>query len=172
MVLETAQILRCRGVGRPADERRERADVANIVVARLLAEAAHIHVLDHARPQRADGPVGRMGGHRGLISLAEGCWTFDARDRMPRSSRLTAYPAQNARTVTRAPSRESGFVPGWIADLRELVGNERLGGADSRFSSLHPERQTFGLSADLAPRVKSHPAKKLSAIFMVGERLR
>jgi hypothetical protein len=21
-----------------------------------------------------------------------GCWTFDARDRMPRSSRLTAYP--------------------------------------------------------------------------------
>ena len=26
MVLETAQILRCRGVGRAADERRERAD--------------------------------------------------------------------------------------------------------------------------------------------------
>jgi hypothetical protein len=30
-------------VGRPADKRRERADVANVVVARLLAEAAHIN---------------------------------------------------------------------------------------------------------------------------------
>jgi hypothetical protein len=31
---------------------------------------------------------------------------------MPRSSRLTAYPDQNAQTATRAPSRESGFVLG------------------------------------------------------------
>src|SRR6266478_9308288 len=35
---------------------------------------------------------GRMGGHRRLLSQAEGCWTFDARDRMPQSSRLTAHP--------------------------------------------------------------------------------
>jgi hypothetical protein len=112
MVLETAQILRRCCVGRPADKGRERADVANVVVARLLAEAAHVHVLDHARSQRADGPVGGKGGHRGLLSQAEGCGTFDARDWMPRSSRLTAYPDQNAQTVTRAPSRESGFVQG------------------------------------------------------------
>jgi hypothetical protein len=37
-------------VGRPADEGRKRADVANVVVARLLAEAAHPHVFDHAAP--------------------------------------------------------------------------------------------------------------------------
>lgn len=51
---------------------RQGAHVANVVVARLLAEAAYPHVLDHARPQRADGPVGRMGGHR-ESSRAEGC---------------------------------------------------------------------------------------------------
>src|SRR5258707_10458317 len=32
-----------------------------------------------------------MGDHRGLLSRAEGCWTFDARDRMPRSSRLPVH---------------------------------------------------------------------------------
>ena len=103
MVLETAQVLRRRRVGRPADKGRESAHIANVIVARLLAEAAHPHVLDHARPQRADGPDGRMGGHRGILSRAEGCWTFHARDPMPRSSRLTAYPAPKAPTATRAP---------------------------------------------------------------------
>ena len=98
-------------VVRPAGEGCERPHVANVVAARLLGEAAYPHVLDHARPQRTDGLVGRMGGHRGLLSQAEGCWTFDARDRTPQSSRLTAhYPAENAPTMRRAPSRESGFV--------------------------------------------------------------
>jgi hypothetical protein len=106
--LETVQILRRRCVGRPANKGRERAHVANVVVARLLAEAAHAHVLDHARPQRGDGPVGGMGGHRGILSRAEGCWTFDARDRMPRPSRLTAYPARNTQTVTPAPPARAG----------------------------------------------------------------
>src|SRR5439155_1661827 len=55
--LEAAQILRCRRIGRAADEGRERPDVANVVVARLLAEAAHAHVLDHALTQRAAGTV-------------------------------------------------------------------------------------------------------------------
>src|SRR6266446_3715498 len=32
-----------------------------------------------------------MGDHRGLLSRTEGCWTFDARDRMPRSSRLPVH---------------------------------------------------------------------------------
>jgi hypothetical protein len=63
--LEAAQILRRCRIGRPADKGRERPHVANVVVARLLDEAAHPDVLDHPRPQRANRPVGRMGGHRG-----------------------------------------------------------------------------------------------------------
>src|SRR5205085_5487335 len=55
-----------------------------------------------------------MRDHRGLLSRAEGCWTFDARDRMPRSSRLLVHPitaaAENPPTTTRTPSRESGLV--------------------------------------------------------------
>src|SRR5262249_5018301 len=61
--LETAQILRHRCIRRPADQGRECAHVANVVAARLLAEATHAHVLDHARPQRTDRAVGRMGDH-------------------------------------------------------------------------------------------------------------
>ena len=45
------------------------------------------------------------------LSRAEGCWTFDARDRMPRPSRATAHHlVENAPIQTRAPSRASGFV--------------------------------------------------------------
>jgi len=84
--LEAAQILRRRRIGRAADEGRERPHLANVVAVRLLGEAAHHHVFDHARTQRADGPGRRSGGHRGDPLRAEGCWTFDARDRMPRSS--------------------------------------------------------------------------------------
>src|SRR5215831_14535955 len=43
----------------------------------------------------------------GALSRAEGCWTFDARDRMPRQSRATAHHlGENAPTATRTPSRE------------------------------------------------------------------
>jgi hypothetical protein len=54
--LEETQVFRCRRVGRSADKGRECPDLPDIVVTRLLAEAAHGHVLDHARPQWADGP--------------------------------------------------------------------------------------------------------------------
>src|SRR5215471_18154318 len=50
------QVLRCRRVGRPADKGRECSDVSHIVAERVLLEAAHGHVFDHARPQWADGP--------------------------------------------------------------------------------------------------------------------
>src|SRR5713226_4940963 len=54
---------------------------------------------------------------------AEGCWTFNAQDRMPRSSPLTAHPltanAKNAPAPT-PPSRESGFVLGWFWVIPEL----------------------------------------------------
>src|SRR5215469_13117386 len=40
----------------------------------------------------------------GALSRAEGCWTFDARDRMPLPSRATAHHVvENAPTETRAP---------------------------------------------------------------------
>ena len=63
----------------------------------------------------------------GALSQAEGCWTFDARDWMPIVTPYRASPVDNAWTATRAPSRASGFVLGWIAEiatgfLRELSG--------------------------------------------------
>src|SRR6516225_7237545 len=77
----------------------------------MLIETAHGHVFDHACPQWADGTLGGIGGHQGFLSRAEGCWTFDARDRTPRPSRATAHHfVENALTQTPAPSRASGFV--------------------------------------------------------------
>src|ERR1700750_1128617 len=79
----------------------------DVVLTRLLGEAAHRHVLDHACAQRADAAVGKIGGHRGCLSRAEGCWTFDARDRVPRSSRPFAHRlADSAPTVMHALPRE------------------------------------------------------------------
>src|SRR5207302_8601980 len=127
--LVATQILRRRRIGRPADEGRERAHLANVVAARLFGEAAHRHVFDHARTQRADGPGRRSGGHRGGPLRAEGCWTFDARDRMPRSSPLTAQPltatAKNAPAST-PPSRESGFVLCHASALGSAAGEGGL----------------------------------------------
>src|SRR3954451_13878926 len=51
-----------------------------------------------------------MRDHRGLLSRAEGCGTFDARDWVPRSSRLTAHPpttiAENVPAATPVLPRE------------------------------------------------------------------
>src|SRR6516164_8120312 len=70
----------------------------------MLIETAHGHVFDHACPQWADRTLGGIGGHQGVLSRAEGCWTFDARDRMPQPSRATAHHVvENAPTETRAP---------------------------------------------------------------------
>jgi hypothetical protein len=54
--LEEAEVFRRRRVGRPADEGREGPHVADIIAARVVLEAAHAHVFDHAHPQRTDGP--------------------------------------------------------------------------------------------------------------------
>src|ERR1043165_6588801 len=79
----------------------------DVVLTRLLGEAAHRHVLDHAGAQRADAAVGKIGGDRGFLSRAEGCWTCDARDRTPRSSRPTAHGlADSTPTVTPSLPRE------------------------------------------------------------------
>ena len=53
--LEEAQLFRRSRVRRPANEGREGAHVADIIAPRVLLEAAHAHVFDHACPQRADG---------------------------------------------------------------------------------------------------------------------
>src|ERR1044071_6602929 len=92
----------------------------DVVLMRLLGEAAHRHVLDHAGAQRADTAVGKIGGHRGFLSRAEGCWTFDARDRMPRPSRPTAHSPRGYPQAVTLHSRESGFVPCPVADFRSL----------------------------------------------------
>src|SRR5215203_5930890 len=53
----------------------------------------------------------RLEGIGGFLSRAEGCWTFDARDRVPQSSPSTAHRHAQLRTGGDArPSRESGFV--------------------------------------------------------------
>src|SRR6266478_6595786 len=64
---------------------------------------------------------------------AEGCWTFNARDQMPRSSPLTAHPltatAKNAPAST-PPSRESGFVRCPIPAVRK-TRRDRLSWVES-----------------------------------------
>src|SRR5215469_2432916 len=65
MQLKATQILCGRRVGRPTEKGGQCADVTNVVVARLLAEATHVHVFDHARPQCANRPVGRRRAHWG-----------------------------------------------------------------------------------------------------------
>ena len=56
--LERAQILAPGHVRRAAEEDCEVLDVADVIALRLLAEAAHGHVLDHATAKRADGLSG------------------------------------------------------------------------------------------------------------------
>ena len=117
--LEAAQSLCRRGIGRAANEGRKCPDIPNVVVARLLAEAAHAHVLDHARPQRADGPMGRIGGHRGSSlkpkvagpsMLGIGC--------PDRHALLLTHPPPSPKMYRsrRPSSRESGFVHRPTAD--------------------------------------------------------
>src|SRR6476620_4109781 len=67
--LEAAKILRRCCVGRATEEGCESLDVADIVVARLLAEIAHAHVFDHALAQWTD----ELLAHRGAPVLR---WRF------------------------------------------------------------------------------------------------
>src|SRR4051794_32500436 len=85
----------------------------HVVLTRLLGEAAYRHVLDHARTQRADAAIGKMRGHWGFLSRAEGCWTFNARDQMPRPSRPTAHHlANSAHAVMLPPPARAGSFSG------------------------------------------------------------
>jgi hypothetical protein len=53
--LERAQVFRSRGVGGPAQKRRQFLDSADVVTLRIGCEPAQAHVLEHALAQRADG---------------------------------------------------------------------------------------------------------------------
>src|SRR6184192_1848708 len=69
MQLEAAKVLgRCR-IRRAAEKGCKGSDVADIVVASLLAEIAHAHVFDHALAQWTDGLL----AHRGAPVLR---WRF------------------------------------------------------------------------------------------------
>src|SRR6267378_805248 len=82
-----------------------------------------------------------MGDHRGLLSRAEGCWTFDARDRMPRSSRLPVHAIivvagnatdHDAVTLPRERVRSSTLFGHWLATPNDVCGC-------GRWLSLMPE---------------------------------
>src|SRR5215208_5637978 len=68
----------------------------------------------------------RLEGIGGFLSRAEGCWTFDARDRVPQSSPSTAHrPAQLRTGGDARPSRESGFVRCPFPDFAGPGGNRQ-----------------------------------------------
>jgi hypothetical protein len=55
------------------------------------------------------------------LSRAEGCWTFDARDRMPRPSRATAHHlSEITPTATLAPLPRAGSFFGAFRLLRRI----------------------------------------------------
>jgi hypothetical protein len=100
---------RQNSAGAGAANRRATAARPLRVVARLLAEAAHRHILDHARTQRGYRPEGKgeiIGGPlelkvAGPLMLGIGS----------RSSPLTGHPlTDTADNAQRSDSRESGFV--------------------------------------------------------------
>jgi hypothetical protein len=114
MQLEGAQILGRCGIRRTAKERGEGLDVMDIIVARLLDEVAHRHVLDHALAQRADGLLAHRGASHPEV------------DNTPivgsRRFRHTSMPVVvTAPALCAAPSRASGFVLG----SRPVIGYGR-----------------------------------------------
>ncbi len=81
MHLVAPQILsRCR-LRRTAEELHKVLDMADIVVLRLLAEAADGHVLQHAAAQIADGLLDYRVLHRGLLSEEWSAEPLDPQDR-------------------------------------------------------------------------------------------
>src|SRR6516164_6962759 len=83
--------------------------MAHIIAPRVLLEAAHAHVFDHARPQRADdGPRRGIGGHRGSPELKVAGPSM-LRIGCPDRHALLLTPPKTHR-ASRVPSRASGFV--------------------------------------------------------------
>jgi hypothetical protein len=64
MQLERTQLFGRRTVGGTAEEARELLDSTNILALRIGHEPAHVHVIEQALAQRADGFL----AHWGLLS--------------------------------------------------------------------------------------------------------
>src|SRR6516164_6494550 len=61
------------------------------------------------------------------LSRAKGCWTFDARDRMPRPSRATAHHlSEIAPTATPAPLPRAGSFNGATRSPRRVSAKDRF----------------------------------------------
>src|ERR1700737_2476561 len=61
MQLERAQLFRGRGVGGTAEKGREPLEGTDVLALRIGHEPAHVHVLEHALAQRADGLLAHWG---------------------------------------------------------------------------------------------------------------
>jgi hypothetical protein len=72
-------------------------------------------------------------GHRGGPLRAKGCWTFDARDRMPRLSPLTAHPLT-------ATAKKCTRLDGTIRYAHE----DRIAGVSDHSPLINPGRGTEG----------------------------
>src|SRR5260370_12973896 len=115
MQLEKAKILRRGRIGRAAEKGCKRADVPDIVVARLLDEIAHRHVFDHAPAQRADGFI----THRGAPVLR---WRLlEPLDSQDRTLGLSLSPAHLVTpSVPLAPLRAQRAPAKRVRSLTQL----------------------------------------------------
>jgi len=104
--LPAAQVVRRRRVGRAAEEGGEHPHAAHVLVLRPRAEAAHGHVLDHPRTQRARGLRGRL-GHRGA-PRTEGEKPVDAH---PSYDRRHAALGRASPSPMLSPGRQSRTPP-------------------------------------------------------------
>jgi hypothetical protein len=58
--LETADVLGGRRIWRTPEKGGEAANEADVIALRLLPQAAHGHVFEHASAQRVDGRLGGL----------------------------------------------------------------------------------------------------------------
>ena len=111
--LEPAQVLGCGLVGGAAEEGGEGLHTADVVVLRLLGEAAHGHVLDHALAQarcRTEATGGRSWGAPLKLKVDPSCSEAEHRP-SPLIDHSLTDARGSASAFKRAPSRASGFVP-------------------------------------------------------------
>jgi len=103
------------------------------------------------------------------LSRAEGCWTFNARDRMPRPSRATAHHVvENAPTETRAPlPRErvrSSSQPCRSREFRRRSPNRAHSGRSALAVGMRPDAPNRKLARyGSQPRRADAPATKRAA---------
>jgi len=106
--LEPAQVLCRRRVGRAPEEGGEAPDVTHIVALRLAAEAPHVHVVDQAPAQRADGGNGNEFVHRSTPHVEGAEMLCPHRAALNPRTTLAALPEPHRQR----PSRAAGSFTG------------------------------------------------------------